>query len=83
MLTNLREAVTAGDATAIERAAHQLKGSVGNFAAQPAFEAALKLEVLGRNATLSYAKPAYAELENEINRLKSAMANLNEREACE
>jgi two-component system, sensor histidine kinase and response regulator len=77
MLTNLREAVTAGDATAIERAAHKLKGSLGNFAAQPAFEAILKLEVLGRDGTLSEAEPAYAELEKEINRLKSAMANLS------
>jgi CheY-like chemotaxis protein len=74
MMTTLREAVTAGDATAIERAAHKLKGSVGNFAAQPAFEAALKLEILARDATLSEAEPAYAELENEIKRLKSAMA---------
>jgi HPt (histidine-containing phosphotransfer) domain-containing protein len=76
MLTTLREAVTAGDATAIERAAHKLKGSVGNFAARPAFEAALRLEVLGRDATLSEAGSAYAELENEINRLQSAMAKL-------
>jgi CheY-like chemotaxis protein/HPt (histidine-containing phosphotransfer) domain-containing protein len=76
MLTNIREAVTAGDASAIERAAHKLKGSVGNFAARPAFEAALRLEVLGRDATLSEAGSAYAELENEINRLKSAMAKL-------
>ena len=67
MLTNLREAITAGDAHAIERAAHKLKGSVGNFAAHPAFEAALKLEVLGREGSLSNAEPVYAELEKEIN----------------
>jgi len=76
MLTNLREAVTAGDASAIECAAHKLKGSVGNFGAQPAFKAALKLEALGRDGSLSEAEPAYAELENEIKRLKSAMAKL-------
>jgi CheY-like chemotaxis protein len=75
MLTALREAVTAGDALAIERAAHKLKGSVGNFAATPTFEAALKLEVLGRNATLSEAKSAYDELENEIKLLKLAMTS--------
>jgi len=81
MLANLRDAVTAGDASAIERAAHKLKGSVGNFSAQPAFAAALKLEVLGRDANLSETEPAYAELENEFKRLKSAMANLNGLEA--
>ena len=49
---------------------------MGNFAAHPAFEAALKLEVLGRDGSLTQAQPVYAELEKEINRLKSAMANM-------
>jgi signal transduction histidine kinase/CheY-like chemotaxis protein/ligand-binding sensor domain-containing protein/HPt (histidine-containing phosphotransfer) domain-containing protein len=80
LLTSLRGAVTAGDARAIERAAHKLKGSVGNFAARPAFEAAWKLEALGRDGSLSTAASAYAELAEEIERLKSAMANLNGRE---
>jgi PAS domain S-box-containing protein len=80
LLTTLREAVTAGDASAVERAAHKLKGSVGNFAAQPAFEAALKLEVLGRNNSLSEAELAYAQLEKEIHRLESAITNLSGRE---
>ena len=75
MLTNLREAVTAGNAKVIERAAHKLKGSVGNFAAQPTFEAALRLEVLGRDGNLSEAEPVYIELEREIQRLKSAMVH--------
>ena len=76
LMTNLREAITAGDAKATERAAHKLKGSVSNFSAQPAFKAALKLEVLGRDGSLSEAEPVYAELEKEIDRLKSAMADL-------
>jgi response regulator RpfG family c-di-GMP phosphodiesterase len=76
LLTNLREAITAGNAHAIERAAHKLKGSVGNFAAQPTFELALKLEAQGRDGTLSEAETVYAELEREIVRLKSAMADL-------
>jgi hypothetical protein len=41
----------------------------------------LKLEVLCRDGSLSEAPTAYAELENEIERLKMAMANLNGREA--
>ena len=77
MLTTLREAVMAGDASGIERAAHKLKGSVGNFAAPPAFEAALKLEILGRDGSLSEAGPAFAHLENEITRLELAMADLS------
>ena len=73
MLVDLREAVRAGDASAIEFGAHNLKGSVGNFAAQPAFEAALKLEAIGRDGRLSEAEQAYAELENEIDRFTSAI----------
>ena len=80
MLTTLREAVMAGNAQGIERAAHKLKGSVGNFAAQPAFEAALRLEVLARGGTLSATGQAYDELETEIERVKSAMADLVELE---
>jgi PAS domain S-box-containing protein len=76
LLTNLREAVTAGDAKAIERAAHKLKGSVGNFAAQPAFEAALRLEKIGRAGDLTEAEPAYQALLQDIEPLRSAFAGL-------
>jgi CheY-like chemotaxis protein len=81
LLTSLREAVTAGNANAIEGAAHKLRGCIGNFSAKPAFEAAMKLEVLGRDGNLSTAEPVLAELEKEIERLKSAMANFSSLEA--
>jgi signal transduction histidine kinase/DNA-binding response OmpR family regulator len=74
MLTELCAAITAGDAHAIEGSAHKLKGSLGNFAAHAAAEAAFKLEVLGRDGSLSQVEQAYAELEKEIQRLKPAMA---------
>jgi HPt (histidine-containing phosphotransfer) domain-containing protein len=77
----LRHAIDEGNANAIERAAHKLKGSIGNFAAQPACDAALTLEVLGRGGSIAEAAPAYAELEIEITRLKSAMADLGVGEA--
>ena len=76
MLTNLREAVTGGDAGALERAAHKLKGSVGIFAAQPAFEGALRLENIGRAGDLTEAEPVYHALLQEIERLKPAFADL-------
>jgi PAS domain S-box-containing protein len=76
LLTNLREAVTAGDAGAIERAAHKLKGSVGNFAAQPAFDAALRLEKIGRVGELTEAESAYHALLQEIDLLKPVFFNL-------
>jgi PAS domain S-box-containing protein len=72
----LRAAINAGDAKAIECAAHRLRGSVASFSAQPASEAAWKLETLGRDGILSETERAHAELEKEIDRLKSAMADL-------
>jgi HPt (histidine-containing phosphotransfer) domain-containing protein len=48
LLGDVDAAVAAGDLHAIERAAHSLKGSAGNFGYAPAFDAALNLEQLGR-----------------------------------
>jgi two-component system, sensor histidine kinase and response regulator len=47
LLGDVDAAVAARDLQAIERAAHSLKGSAGNFGYAPAFEAALHLEQLG------------------------------------
>jgi len=80
MLSNIREAITARNANGIERAAHKLKGCVGNFAAQPVFDAAARLEVLGRDSSLNVAESAYAELEKEIKHLIPAMTNLSGQE---
>ena len=77
MLTKLREAVTAVDAKAIEHASHKLKGSIGNFVPQSAFESVLKLEGLCSGGSLSAAELAYAEFEKEIKRLIPATVNLS------
>ncbi len=76
LVTDLRGAVTAGDARAIERAAHKLKGSVGNFSAHPAFEAALRLENIGRAGDLTEAELSYYALLQEIEVLKPAFDDL-------
>jgi HPt (histidine-containing phosphotransfer) domain-containing protein len=47
LLDDVDAAVAAGDPPAIQRAAHSLKGSAGNFGYAPAFDAALHLEQLG------------------------------------
>ena len=61
------------------RAAHSLKGAVDNFVARAAYEAALRLETLGRNGNLAGAEEAYTELEKEMNRLLPVLANLANR----
>ena len=76
LLSRIRDAVARGDSKALERAAHTLKGSVGNFDAKATFEAALKLENMGRNEDLSNAEEAYSALEEELERLKPALESL-------
>jgi two-component system, sensor histidine kinase and response regulator len=65
-LTQIREAVAAREARTLERAAHTLKGSVGNFGARAASEAAFRLEQIGRGGDWPQAAPALAALEAEI-----------------
>lgn len=69
----IREGIHNADADALEKAAHSLKGSVGNFAAKRAFDAAYRLEVMGRDGDLGKADSAFTELEEELRRLEDAM----------
>ena len=68
-LAELRDALERGDATKVERTAHGLKGSVSNFGAQPAVEAARNIEYLGRAHQL-------AEVGQVLNTLELALAAL-------
>ena len=63
------------------RAAHSLKGSVGSFGAQGAFDAALRLEVMGRGGDFTHAAEACVALEKEVARLERALAALREENA--
>ena len=44
LLEEIRDSVLCGDGAALERAAHKLKASVGQFGAQRAYQAAARLE---------------------------------------
>ncbi len=72
----LRQAVAAGDAKAVEQAAHLLRGSVGNFAATEATASAARLEAFGRSGDLSLATGALRTLEAAIGRLTPALQEL-------
>ena len=57
----------------LEHLAHRLKGSVGNFAAKPAFQAALRLEMIARQGNLQEVPQALSALEYEVHRLRDVL----------
>ena len=78
MLMEIQAAVAAKDPKGLEQAAHALKGSIGNFGAHLAFQAAFRLEKLGRTGKLSGAEQAYRTLEAEMEKLRPALASLGQ-----
>jgi len=69
LLDSVCQAAAGGDPKVLERAAHSLKGSVGDMAAPEAYEAARTLERLARQGTLGGIEDALANLEGAIGRL--------------
>lgn len=76
LLAEIRKALTDHNAKALEMASHSLKGMVGNFAAQRAFDSALKMERLARAGELEGAEAALQQLEPQLVQLKSVLAAL-------
>jgi signal transduction histidine kinase/ligand-binding sensor domain-containing protein/DNA-binding response OmpR family regulator len=76
LMSELREAIHRNNALELERAAHSMKGSIGTFAAQKAYETARRLEELGREGRVKDAERVYANLEAEIDRLRPEMESL-------
>jgi two-component system, sensor histidine kinase and response regulator len=76
MMDVVRKAVEAKDGSALHRAAHRLKGSVVTFAAAPAADAALTLELLGRDGQVDAVEAPFKRLEVEIARLVAALTPL-------
>ena len=78
VLSEVRSAVGSGNAKAVERGAHNLKGSVGNFGADSAFQAALELEMAGRRGNLADIKGQFARLEAALRDLHPLMQQLGD-----
>jgi two-component system, sensor histidine kinase and response regulator len=62
----IKEAARRGDAVAAERAAHTLKGALGNFARNSAIAAAQELETMAKRGDLDAAGDACATLDSEL-----------------
>jgi HPt (histidine-containing phosphotransfer) domain-containing protein len=74
----IRQAVDDRDADSLIREAHGLKGAVANLQAEPAQQAAHRLEKIGRSGDLEAAPEALDDLEDEVHRLRSALKDLTD-----
>jgi two-component system, sensor histidine kinase and response regulator len=66
LVEKLREAVAAGDATALFHAAHTLRGSLSHLDESDSKAAAIELEQMGRTGSLNEAAVTFAELERHL-----------------
>jgi PAS domain S-box-containing protein len=72
----IREALAAGDAKAVEFAAHSLKGAIGNFSTKGVYLTALELEMSGQTGDLGGAHDLIAKLEEQMDALNQTLSGL-------
>ncbi|MFC1877678.1 response regulator, partial [Thermodesulfobacteriota bacterium] len=70
MLKNIHDAIQAGDAPALQRTAHALKGMLGNFQVETATKKAYTLEKMGAEENLEQAADICAQLSTELDSLE-------------
>jgi signal transduction histidine kinase/FixJ family two-component response regulator/HPt (histidine-containing phosphotransfer) domain-containing protein/CHASE3 domain sensor protein len=68
-LADIREAIERGDAEALDRSAHTLKGALGYFTRGRATKAALRLQQIGVDGDLRDARKTMNELEQSVEQL--------------
>lgn len=66
-------ALDSGDAAALARAAHRMKGAILQFSATAAFEATAQLEAIGKTGTLDGASAVCARVDMELKNLVAAL----------
>jgi HPt (histidine-containing phosphotransfer) domain-containing protein len=71
LMEQVGQAIQTGNASDLHRSAHTLKGSVANFVAEGARDAAMQLEMMGRSGNLSGAPARYATLVEEMRRVEA------------
>jgi CheY-like chemotaxis protein/HPt (histidine-containing phosphotransfer) domain-containing protein len=72
-LAEIRRAVDARDARALQASAHALKGAVSNFAAAAAADAAFRLQRMGEAGETGEAPAVLSDLERELADVTSAL----------
>ncbi len=78
LLEEMHHAIQKQDAVRLRHAAHTLKGEASNFGAAATVEAALRLEMMGRDEDLSGADAAHTDLVNALERLIPALTAFGE-----
>jgi two-component system, sensor histidine kinase and response regulator len=78
----LRTGLDAGDWDAVYRAAHTLKGAVGNFQAQDIVAHLQRLEARAREGNLDTCRKIFEQVEAELARLIASLAESGERIKC-
>jgi len=74
LLKEIRDALQAEDARPLRRAAHTLKSSAAVFEAHQTADAARQLELLGKDNKIKQAQEALPALEQQVDRLLTAIA---------
>lgn len=78
LMREIETAIAVQDAVGLRKAAHTLKGSLGNFGAQDASNLAYQLEMGGFRDDFSAVESAYSALAAELNRVDQALRLLAE-----
>ncbi len=76
MMAKIGNAVENMDCAALRESAHSLKGTVGFFGAQQAREAALQLEMMGRNGETKDIQKVWSILQSDMQNLKEELSSL-------
>ncbi len=74
-LANLHAAFAGGNADDVRKVAHTIKGSVGVFSAQQAWDTAYAVEQIGASGDLAPAAEKIADLESELARLSKDLSS--------
>jgi two-component system sensor histidine kinase/response regulator len=78
----VREGLAAGDCAAVYRAAHTLKGAVGNFQAQEIVAHLQRLEARAREGDAATCVKIFDQIQVELDRLTTSLTESGERIKC-
>jgi len=79
----VQRAVHEGQAEALERSAHKIRGTLFSLAANGCAGVAARLEAFGRSGNVDLAGPALVDLEHELDRVEAELMRISTELAAE